>query len=742
MKKIILIYCFLYSSYTFGENLVSNLVEPAQYFINHVKEIEQLHNELLRFNKTGITGISGIGKTQLVKTYAYKNKERYKLIWFFDCEKSLDGQFALLAREINKNLCVDNSCSVDEATNTAKESVMVFLSSRKDWLMIFDNLGLNSNEKIMEIIKNDYNGKIIICSQDSKNLSKILQLNYLTELDTISLLNKIIPERNPEELKTLYEMFKGYPLLIVQSAIYLSNNKFLSILEYKALFENSENPLKTHFNLVMEQIPQSTKDLLIKISIINTQNFSKQLLNIITDYKLSFLQDLENMIRFGLISVSKKLNDNNEEFEMHNLIRDIINEDINKSDLKNQILAIIDNLKNIVPLSFANKNKFLSEDKTFLSNLEVIDVQAENNGIDILKILEIKRNLMDLYLVSLDYYNCEKMVDWLNKKMEENALNISEMNDYQKSILSWYLSSIGTYEDFAKADHINALKYLNQSKEVIGNTDGLPELKFTIYSQLAQTQIYSGLIKDGEINLEFVKKTMENYPEADYDIGLHWFLVSKLNLVKGIYSKALEAISESIKFESNLPQNSFTAAPYILKAEILSYLANFQEAKIITKKIYDQEVALHNNDHEIQARALTQLSRAENGLKEQERALYHAQEAKKIYINDRLRNNDNILTSHDTELASSYIAEGNALSSLGHFDKALESYTIAESIFFNCFGENIKFIDEVSDLYLAACNAACLIKDKLNFHKFYNNLITKFGENHFRTKEALKLQCF
>ena len=86
----------------YAKPTVSNLATPVSYYINHVSQLHELENNLLKYKKASIIGTSGIGKTQLVRMYAYENKDKYDIIWFIDCNLNIDQEFLKLAKAINE----------------------------------------------------------------------------------------------------------------------------------------------------------------------------------------------------------------------------------------------------------------------------------------------------------------------------------------------------------------------------------------------------------------------------------------------------------------------------------------------------------------------------------------------------------------------------------------------------------------------------------------------------------------
>lgn len=71
--------------------------------------------------------------------------------------------------------------------------------------------------------------------------------------------------------------------------------------------------------------------------------------------------------------------------------------------------------------------------------------------------------------------------------------------------------------------------------------------------------------------------------------------------------------------------------------------------------------------------------------------------------------------------------------------EAIEAYSIAESIYYNKYKKRISSLNEVSVLYLKAALAAYSIGDKYSFNKFKKRHIDKFGVDHTRSKEIIKL---
>ncbi|NRB10842.1 MAG: hypothetical protein HRU35_04420 [Rickettsiaceae bacterium] len=246
-------------------------------------------------------------------------------------------------------------------------------------------------------------------------------------------------------------------------------------------------------------------------------------------------------------------------------------------------------------------------------------------------------------------------------------------------------------------------------------------------------------------SLEYIKKAKSIDTKA-LGIELETLLLkggaeSKYYLLQGNYEMSLKIIDEIMDSIKDHPVDYYFAPVYVLKATALNNLGNCNEAYNIVKPIYDKEIneISSGNAGGIRLRVIIELARAKLGMDLKKEALRYAKQAIKIYTHDESRNNFNLDKSIDTDLADAFIIQADALHSLKETKKAIGSYATAEVIYYNKYKQNITNLDEVSFLYTKTTFAAHSIKDIYSFNKFKKKHIDKFGVNHFRSKEILKL---
>jgi tetratricopeptide (TPR) repeat protein len=726
---------------------IHNLVEPVKYFSNHQVQLSDLVKKLYFTKKVTLLGMSGMGKTQLARMYAYQNFDKYNIIWVFDCNLDLNTQFTKLAEEINKQ---DSGTQLSTDLLKSQNDVINYLTPKNNWLLIFDNLGVNQNNRVKDIIKWENNGHIIFVSQDADGLPEAITTPYFQERDIIQLTETLINNSPPELMREVVNEFKGHPLLTVQGILFLNNNKYLNMKEYKQIIGSADDKIGAHVTLVLKTLSSIEKDLLFKITLLNTHKFSKEILFKITSHRENLPNDIYSLIRFGLITSFYDEN-GNLFFEMHDMVKNAILKIADNKITQDNIIHIV----NVIKAEISNKSyeeKFLLMATDFSSNLEVLLRNANLYEINLLKIMELRQILLDFYLNSRQVYHAQKEVEWFRKHEDFFSSSIKGMTKEEKVVYSNYLSNIGTYTNFFEGTNPRiAIKYLQKAIEIITPIAGYVGEKLNIYCQLAQVNAYTGDNQNAIATLNIVEKLMAENPEINFEKGLISFTKAKILLSESDYvgalEKALEALNlyrppfnEGLSKEAEKNIESSLAPIYTMQAEILNYMGRYKEAYDIANKVYFCEIEAAGEENETTAYALVQISRAALGISNYELALESSSKAKNFYLNDPARKNVKIIESNDSDFAAALVAEADALYSLGRVSEAIESYSMAEAIFYNKYRENMKFVDEISYLYYRASLASYGLAEQAWYEKFSKSHIELFGLEHPRTIKILEIR--
>lgn len=750
MKKSLFLLLIIYlihldNKVIYAHNTVSNIINPVTYFVNHVSELTAITTNLQKYSQVSLIGTSGMGKTQLARTYAYTNKNLYNIIWCFDCNLEINQQFVKLAKEINKAF----GSNISEDYKLATKEVLLYLQLKKDWLLIFDNLKVRDNNKVQEFINWEHNGHIIFCSQDSSALPNVVTTTKFKEKDAATLVNILLEEENYNYAKFIIEEFKGYPLLLVQGALIFNNIKGLNNVEYKKMLQESNNKIKLNTELCIKELTPSAKILLKKISLINNQSFSKSFLKMMTENNENLEDDIYQLLKYALISNTDS-NEENPLFEMHDTISKTV-QNINSYNENTKYLEEI--IFSVLVKSFPRgvvAKQAVRLTPTFNDNLEVILKNIEKFNINIFANLKLREELLLASLNSRKYNLSETMIKWFEDKEHNNDFNVSKMNDYEKCIYASYLNAIGGYNNFALSSPIKAIEYFTKAKEIILSIDNYENIKFNILYQVLRTQIDLGQLVKAELTIEEILQVYEtgikNNGIEPFDRSFFHLAKARLFLAKTKYNEAINEIDGAISTfkEFGLKDtNMLLESSYQLKIEALNSLHKYNDAYSLAHWLYEVYKPSLNHEHEIFANIYTKIAVAEYGLGKYKESLESANKAINMFVNVRKIDITQIQLTKDIQLAKSLVIKADSLSALGDFNSALEIYETAEAIHNNVYGEHLDSSISLRHLLFEATKTSCKTKSKSNtfwYNHFYSKLKSIFGMNIPEIKE-IELIC-
>ena len=720
-----------------AELKVNNCIIPVSFFTNHIKQISLIKNNLDKYRNVGLFGVSGIGKTQIVRMYSYENKDNYDLIWFFDCYLDINDQFVRLAKELNVNM----NANISEDSYLAKKEIMHYLSSKNRWLLVFDNLKTDNNIKIHELINWEYNGHVIFCSQNSEKLPYVIQIKNLEKEDSISLVNKVLDSMNSEDIEFLSSEFSGYPILIVQGAQLINKVKGLNKKEYKKKIHESSDKIKVNIDFVIKDLNKSARDLLYKIVLINNQLFSKNLLSIITDNKNTLDDDIYHLSKFSFIS-NVDSEEQNPTFEMHDIIANKILELAENSQKKKILEDIVTRIINAIPASLQQGHIFRTS-KTIRQNIEVISRNATKYNMSVNKLMELNQIVLVNYINTLNYDMSEVLINWFRDIDNKGDFNLLLMNQYEKYIYSRYLITMGGYYRLIARDYLSAISYFVKAKQILDNLniDGRYEKKYNLLYQLASSQTALGMLEEANSSINELESMTKLELVEKSNNSVMYLAKARLFKAMGNFVNALEEvnkdISESIKYGLKENDLLFTST-YLLKSEILNYLGRYNDSIIQIEYLLDMHKS-KKGDHIIFGSIYTQIARVKLGLKDYNSAVKYSSQAVKILSPKIKTEISETRFSSDIELAKSYTVLADTLLATNKYKDAVKNYEVAEGMYRNIYGDNVKEMHDIVHVILNGAKSSCIAKDKFWSKHFYNSFKSSVPSNNSDLIELNKL---
>jgi len=213
-----------------------------KYFTGREKLLGDLRQALVSDNTAALTqaisGLGGIGKTQLATEYCYRYKKDYNVVWWIRSEEktTLSNDYAALALRLN----LPQHENPDQAVVIA--AVKDWLNSNKGWLLIFDNA--KDPGDIRPFILQEHTGHIVITSR-KREWGEIAQDYPLTDFERDESINYLLKRTGSNDhsaANDLAEELCDFPLALAQAAGYINSAK-TTIAGYSNLFKEHKAEL-------------------------------------------------------------------------------------------------------------------------------------------------------------------------------------------------------------------------------------------------------------------------------------------------------------------------------------------------------------------------------------------------------------------------------------------------------------------------------------------------------------------
>jgi tetratricopeptide (TPR) repeat protein len=201
-----------------------------------------------------ITGLGGIGKTQIAVHYSYEYANEYDLIWWIrsETDASISADYQALSDAL-----------LLPVKTKAEQMVFVNLvnnfleNTQRKWLLVFDNV--ESKERVEKFLPIKGNGHILITSQsrDWREIASDLHLIPFTKEEAWEFLSRRIGEKDHEKSDKLTDLLGGLPLAIEQACAYMSKHGtpveiYLKLFaeQQQELWKRESSPKDYHATLI------------------------------------------------------------------------------------------------------------------------------------------------------------------------------------------------------------------------------------------------------------------------------------------------------------------------------------------------------------------------------------------------------------------------------------------------------------------------------------------------------------
>lgn len=224
---------------------INNIPHPHNpNFTGRVDLLEKLHDALASgeraaFTQTqAITGLGGVGKTQLALEYSYRHADAYQIVWWVRSEEpaTLAADYAGLARRLD----LPEKSSQDQRVTV--EAVRCWLEQNAGWLLVFDNA--QNFKDLEDYLPRAGSGHVIITSRNQSwgGVARMLNVDIFTPAESVEFLRRRTGQDDENAAKALADALGNLPLALEQAGAYIEGTG-ISLSAYLKLFKERQKEL-------------------------------------------------------------------------------------------------------------------------------------------------------------------------------------------------------------------------------------------------------------------------------------------------------------------------------------------------------------------------------------------------------------------------------------------------------------------------------------------------------------------
>lgn len=693
----------------------------------HYLDREDAYRQLMEFfaaHKHGqftITGISGVGKSELAIDFVNRMYQEYDIVWWFDAKRELLPQFQMLA--VNWNATFPDAKDQIPLNNLAVNGIVHAMTSllrktNKSWILIFD--GADSVNALTAYLPTVHAGdtqkkQVLITSENVHDWVNQRPLKEFSEEEAIKYVKLELKDESPENIKAVVNVVDHLPFRLKQ-AIGEIVNKRMSIEGY---IRKQEAKAKGN-KMIKEGSDQFNADYREKIDGIRKSSPAAYSLLVLLSLKRGFAlpkpilekflairhadSDFASVYQaFGERSFMKELrakNNSVELYSVHDIVQKTVYEQISDEvarEFNNELAGI---LVSLLDTQWEDLVNFTSDNPETIALAQVVWDLGLEEGAATAELFRLGLSLMEYHMFKTRDHNAYERTFYQLKDMMKK---IGQKN-IQKDILSkFYINSVyvrGIYHDEKLSSDVKerllASDYLKDSADV--------DLYLRALYNTAQYYLFCADLGAAKHYLKTAEPMLLKAKSIS-NKNLYWYIRSWVYLEAGDYdecNRALDIFFENYDQEKN---NAIKLYVINMKANACLSTRKMEEAlQWCEKSLKGAQEYFQNETTELTAEALMIQARAHLALHNPKAARASLEKSLPIYeayFGGPDRHSDQAIALR--LMGETYLDEGD-------FDNALFSCMQAMGIYTALYGEEFKGMNEVSRLLVLIATVGVKLK--------------------------------
>ena len=301
---------------------------------------EQLNQQKLGVITQAISGLGGIGKTQLALEFAYQAAERkdYSAIFWIPAETtdSMRTGYETIAKQLHINtdgLKLEQIQSLihSRITELHQNSKILFVLDNVTNYVYISNFLAKANMELSPFLVSH----VLITSRSQSWEGTSMTLDIFTPEEALSFAQKYLPNENERAINRLTKALQFFPLALGQAVTYIKNHT--NIKDYLELYANKQQDYLDKFlgnknqyneslwktwNIAISKLSNSAKEVLFISAYLEPDNIPFEFFEELSTEKRTI--SIEELRKYSFITIA-----NNKTFRIHRLLQEVIRLSIN-----------------------------------------------------------------------------------------------------------------------------------------------------------------------------------------------------------------------------------------------------------------------------------------------------------------------------------------------------------------------------------------------------------------------------
>jgi len=369
------------------------------HFTGREDKLDEIHQTFEKKEAVALTqaisGLGGIGKTQIALEYAFRYGYEYDCIWWANAET--DNTILASFQDFAKKKKIVNEDTKE--TEVIIEAVRYWMQQNDNWLFIYDNA---EEEKSLQSVLPAQNLKkqhVLITSRNTRFLKCTpVNIGIFTEAEACAFIEKYTQKPPDKHFKVLAKKMGYLPLALDQAGAYMAASK-KSYEDYSDLYDRKNLALLTKYR---DDPDKKTVATTWQVSIEKIDNTAaKQLLNLCAffapeniyldfltnasevlpdelrkaaDDEIDFDDAIAELTKYSLVSLNESA------LSIHRLVQEVVRDSLKQKQThyRNLYISILNKLtfsdfstvalrerfRTLVPHILSVTNKISKEDET------------------------------------------------------------------------------------------------------------------------------------------------------------------------------------------------------------------------------------------------------------------------------------------------------------------------------------------------------------------------------------------